>query len=361
MTLRAALLFLPVFPASLAAAQMPCQNRIVRGTVVDGTEALVPDAELTVNGTRGVRSKQDGSFVLPCVTSAKLQLHVHRDGFQDLDLELKVSAAGAPLRIVLRPASVEQSIEVGAEDNVEGAGSDASSMVLAGDRLNTLAEDPDDLLHELQQLASLAGGKPADTTIAIDGFQDSTSLPPKAAIAYIKINPDRYSAEYAQAPFSGGRVEIYTKPGQKNFHGAFAVSESSAWMNASNPFAVQGVPVGKSRYAAELSGPIRGHGNAFFLSVEHRQIRDSAVVNAVGLDSTGNQTLLLDNIPTPQSLFTASARVDWQLGDKHSLYFSYSSYVNAKKIRALAARSWRRVPTIAGLTSRWPEERWSAP
>ena len=51
MTLRAALLFLPVFPASLAAAQMPCQNRIVRGTVVDGTEALVPDADQVANGS----------------------------------------------------------------------------------------------------------------------------------------------------------------------------------------------------------------------------------------------------------------------------------------------------------------------
>jgi hypothetical protein len=40
------------------------------------------------------------------------------------------------------------------------------------------------------------------------GFQGSSSLPPKSSIAYIRINPDQFAAEYREPPFDGGRVDI---------------------------------------------------------------------------------------------------------------------------------------------------------
>jgi hypothetical protein len=64
--------------------------------------------------------------------------------------------------------------------------------------------------------AAAAVGDPSNTSILGDGFAgsgNSTTLSPKSSIAYIKINPDLFSAEYKETPYDGGRVEIYTKSG----------------------------------------------------------------------------------------------------------------------------------------------------
>ena len=50
------------------------------------------------------------------------------------------------------------------------------------------------------------------------------------------MNPDLFSAEYREPPFNGGRIEIYTKPGQSSFHGALFATNSSSFMNAHDPF-----------------------------------------------------------------------------------------------------------------------------
>jgi hypothetical protein len=93
----------------------------------------------------------------------------------------------------------------------------------------TLADDPDDLLLELQQLGAAGGGSPL---ITVNGFQGASKLPPKSSIAYIEVNPDQYSAEYSDPPYSGGRVDVFTKAGQKAFHGALFATNGSPWENA---------------------------------------------------------------------------------------------------------------------------------
>ena len=179
--------------------------------------------------------------------------------------------------------------------DVSGGGGAATECVgvrgrtqtISGDRLQSLADDPDDLQRELQQLAAAAGGNPSNTTISVDGFQDSSALPPKSSIAYIKVNPDQFSAEYREPPFDGGRVEIYTKPGQKTYHGALFMTNGSPWENARDPFSTSKAAIGKQRYGFELTGPVRKKGSDFTLTLEHRSIDNFAVVNAMTVDSAG--------------------------------------------------------------------------
>ena len=120
------------------------------------------------------------------------------------------------------------------------------TQTISGSRLQSLADDPDDLKRELQQLAAAAGGNPANTTIAVDGFQGSSALPPKSSIAYIEVNPDQFSAQYREPPFEGGRVEVYTKPGQKTYHGAMFATNGSSWENARDPFSMSSAPIGQA-------------------------------------------------------------------------------------------------------------------
>ena len=67
-----------------------------------------------------------------------------------------------------------------------------NGATLSGGQLSTLADDPDDLQRELQQLAASGGGPPSGTVISVDGFQDDSPLPPKSSIARVEVNPDLF-------------------------------------------------------------------------------------------------------------------------------------------------------------------------
>ncbi len=312
-----------------AVAESSCSGTPLAGVVHDSTAAIVPGATVTLDERSKVISGSDGHFRFGCVAAGKHHLRVSAQSFAVEDEIITMPLARAEMVAVLQPAPVETILDVG-DDGIANASATAAgpSQTISGQRLNSLADDPDDLQRELQQMAASAGGNPANTTITVDGFQGDSKLPPKSSIAYIKVNPDLFSAEYREPPFEGGRVEVYTKPGQKTFHGALFATNGSPWMNARDPFSVSKAPLGKQRYGFELEGPVRAKGSDFALTLEHRSIDNFAVVNAVTLDSAGKQVNTIGNVATPQRLWLGTARVDWQLGPKNTLIASYNANVN---------------------------------
>ena len=315
-------------PHAFAQAQTPCRGTTLAGTVTDTTQAIIPGATLLLDGSQSALSGPDGHFRLPCVADGRHHLSISAPGFDNRVLSLTAPSAAA--EIILKPQTVETQMDVSATDDSPATSPNAAgaSATISGSRLQSLADDPDDLLRELQQLAAATGGSASNTTIAVDGFQGSSALPPKSSIAYIKINPDQFSAEYREPPFDGGRVEIYTRPGQKAFHGALFLTNGSSWENARDPFSTSKAAVGKQRYGFELTGPIRKAGSDFALTLEHRSIDNFAVVDAIQLDATGNQVPVSANVATPQRLWLGTARLDWQLGAKNTFLSTYSANVN---------------------------------
>ena len=313
-------------------AEGPCSaphEASLAGTVRDSTMALIPGAALTLDGKRSATSGDDGRFRFPCVGDGLHRLSATAPGFAPGDLTLTAPHA-AEIQLILATGSVQTNVEVNAdEQTVEDPNSSGASATISGRRLQALADDPDDLLRELQQLGALGGGSPTNTTIAVDGFQGSSKLPPKSSIAYIKVNPDMFSSEYREPPFDGGRVEVYTKPGQSAFHGALFATNSSPFENARDPFSVSEAAIGKQRYGFELTGPVRKQGSDFALDLEHRAIDNFAVVNAITLDNDGNQVSTVANVPATQSLWIGEARLDWQLGAKNTFIATYSANVNS--------------------------------
>jgi hypothetical protein len=312
------------------AQEAACTGAPLTGLVRDSTLALVPGAAITLDGHTTTASGPDGRFRFACVPNGPHELTTKVEGFSTLSLKLSTPhSKDLDLRL---QAGTEVSITVESDTNDDAQGIGPGSthgVTLEAKQLQTLADDPDDLLQELQQLAAATGGgNPANTTISVDGFQGSSSLPPKSSIAYIEVNPDQFSAEYREPPYGGGRVNVYTKPGQSTFHGALYATNSSSFLNAQNPFSTSKGAIGRQRYTAELSGPITKKGSDFALSLEHRTINNEAVVNAFTLDTTGNQTPLLQNVPLPQYLWLGTARVDWQLGPKNTFTTSFNARVN---------------------------------
>jgi hypothetical protein len=328
MKLRAAAACLAALAFPYALAQTSCHGTAVAGIVRDSTLALIPGATLTLDAGQTAISGVDGQFRFPCVAEGRHTLSATAAGFAKHDLTLTAPRTGS-LDLVLHPEEVETKVDVSGDESAStSAASSGPTQTISGNRLQSLADDPDDLLRELQQLAAAAGGNPSSATIAVDGFQDSSTLPPKSSIAYIKVNPDQFSAEYREPPFEGGRVEVYTKPGQPTYHGALFATNGSPWENARDPFSTSKASIGKQRYGFELTGPIRKKGSDFTMTLEHRSIDNFAVVNAITLDSSGNATNTVANVATPQRLWIGTARVDWQLGAKNTFIASYSANVN---------------------------------
>ncbi len=318
---------------SQAMAQSSCRTTnttALSGTVRDSTQALIPGASVSVDGGKPVTSGADGRFRLACLAAGKHQLSVQADGFEADQIAVTTPSTG-DVPVVLQLASVTTDVTVNADEQVavdpNAAGPTAR---LEGKQLQSLADDPDDLLRELQQMAAAAGGNPANTTIAVDGFGgDSSKLPPKSSIAYIEVNPDLFSSEYRNPPFGGGQVNVYTKPGQSAYHGALFTTNGSSWENARDPFSTDKGTIGKQRYGFELTGPVRKQGSDFSLDLEHRSINNVGVVNAVSLNSAGQAVPVLQTVATPQRLWIGQARLDWQLGAKDAVALTYSANVNS--------------------------------
>ncbi|WP_213804923.1 TonB-dependent receptor [Granulicella sp. dw_53] len=328
MKLLAAAAGIAALTISHAQAQNACRGTTLTGIIRDTTSALIPEATLTLDGTEIEKSGVDGRFRFACVSNGPHHLSTAAPGFAKQDLSLTTPHTSS-LDLVLRPEDVETQVDVNGDEAANSSpASSGPTQTISGNQLQLLADDPDDLLRELQQLAAAGGGNPSNTTIAVDGFQDTSKLPPKSTIAYIRVNPDQFSAEYREPPFDGGRVEVYTKPGQSAYHGALFTTNGSPWENARDPFSTSKASIGKQRYGFELTGPIRKKGSDFSVTLEHRSIDNFAVVNAVTLDSGGTSQRAVSNVATPQRLWIGTARIDWQLGPKNTFMASYSPNVN---------------------------------
>jgi hypothetical protein len=110
-------------------------------------------------------------------------------------------------------AAVQEDVQVNGDtgsDNGRGVG----TTVLDTKQVQQLADDPDDFLSQLQALAAAGGGPPESALVVVDGFQNGSVMPPKSAIASIRINPDLFSANMSLLPGVGVVSKLRPKRAQ---------------------------------------------------------------------------------------------------------------------------------------------------
>lgn len=302
------------------------------GLVLDPSGAVVQGARVSVVSGEQVQdavSGNDGRWALSCLDPGIYKVQVSSPGFQHVDLGPITLPRARPTLLTskLTLASVTVDIDVPSTDQDAQSG---GSNVLSGKQLEGFAEDPDDFQRQLQALAAASGGMPGTALITVDGFQSPSALPPKSSIQEVRISPDMFSAEYEYPPYAGGRIEVFTKPGQDKVHGAiFGVTGSHIW-NANDPFSTTGTPANKQREGFELSGPLlSGRRADFALDLDHRRIDENAVVNATVLSAAGSPALFNQTVATPQRLWLANARTGWQLRSKDTLTVSFAANDNS--------------------------------
>src|SRR5579871_206248 len=307
---------------------MFAQTAILRGTVADSSGAVIPGAKVTATARDGsvktVTSDDRGSYSLaglqpgeykvsataPDLATPQPTTVTLHSGTQTLNLQLNVQAT-------VDTVTVQEN--AGPTLSTETS-SNASAVVLRGDDLQALADDPDDLAADLQALAGPSAG-PNGGSIFIDGFSDG-EIPPKESIREIRINSNPFSPEYDSLGY--GRIEIFTKPGSDRFHGAMYYNFADDIWNSRNPFSAEKAPLLLNELEGEVSGPINQR-TSFNFDAQRNMVDNGAIINAVTLDP--NSLAIepyLSIFKVPQRYTRVSPRVDYQLTPTNTLIFRYA-------------------------------------
>jgi hypothetical protein len=299
------------------------QTSVLQGVVTDESGGLVPGARVTLTAERGAAktAAADASGVysfsglapgtyslqatasnlaLPQIRSVKLDI-----GTQTLNLELHV------------PAMIQR-VDVPAGGNAPistDPANSAAGIILRGQDLDALSDDPEDLQADLQALAGPSAG-PGGGSIFVDGFSGG-DLPPKESIREIRINQSPFSAEYDKLGL--GRIEIFTKPGSDKYRGNLNYNLGTDRWNSRNPYSAEKAPFLLQEFENSIGGPITKRAS-FTLDANQNNVNNGSIVDVVTLDPrTLLPAAMFDFFKTIQRRTMISPRVDYQLNPNLTL------------------------------------------
>jgi hypothetical protein len=304
------------------------QTASLRGQVVDESGAVVPKATITIAGPSGVVkaaiSAGDGSYFLNGLDPGDYTLHATAPKLEQAPLKVRLKIGVQTIRLELKVAATTQHLTVqesaGPTLSTESS-NNASAVVLKGEDLKALGDDPEDLMTDLQALAGPSAG-PSGGSVFIDGFSTG-QMPSKDAIREIRISQNPFSPEYDKLGY--GRIEILTKPGADKFHGTGYYNFGDSIWNSRNPYAAQKAPFLLKEYGASLEGPL-SKSASFFLILDRAAIDNGAIINGTTLDP--NALTIIDPYTQvfriPQRRIRVSPRVDYQLTPTDTLSVRYA-------------------------------------
>jgi len=232
-----------------------------------------------------------------------------RAGAQTLNLVLKIAGRVDQVTVNDNPTPT---LSVDSTNN-------ASALVLRGDDLQALSDNPDDLAADLQALAGPSAG-PNGGAIFVDGFSGG-QLPPKESIREIRINQNPFSPEYDKLGL--GRIEIFTKPGSDKYRGTAQWNFANQFWNSRNPYSPEKAPFLLNEFEGNAGGPL-GKRASFTIDAQRNLVDNGNITNGVTLDP---RTLAIQPfasvLSVPGRFTNISPRVDYQLNDRNTLMFRY--------------------------------------
>jgi hypothetical protein len=326
----AILLLLPLLTPGFLLAQNPSGS--VKGMISDPSGAGVPGAKVAaVSSTGQVKAgvvHPDGSYEINGLAPGVYTIRARAKGFaifEQQNVQVTADQTGK-VNIALQIAQEVEKVEVTEETTNVGTNpqENASALVIKGEDLQALSDDPDELQSELEALAGPSAG-PNGGQIYVDGFT-AGQLPPKADILEIRINQNPFSAEYDKLGY--GRIEITTRPGSSQFHGQVMGNINASPFNTRNPFAGQEPGYHTDFFNGTVGGPLSKKAS-FFFTIFRRDIGDDSVISAYVLDPTTlEETPFSQAVSTPQTRTNLSPRMDYQLSNNNVLSVRYQFFDN---------------------------------
>ncbi len=303
--------------------QSPPGSVSVTGVVQDPSGAAVPGIRVALRragdtARRATTTDEAGAFRFDIVPPGNYEVEVQQEGFKPSISRIRIgSRAPAPLKVVLSLAELRQEVTVDnrvAQVNTETA-DNLDTVTLDRKALENLPVFDQDFVGTISRFLDAGSVATGGVTLIVDGLE-STRVPVSAsAIQEVKINQNPYSAEFSRP--GRGRIEIITKPGSQQYHGAINFLFRDYHLNARDRFAATR-PVEQRRICeGSLTGPVGRSKTTSFLISATRQKEDlQAVVYAVGPSGA-----IQENVPTPQRNTEISASVSHQIGQNQLISF----------------------------------------
>lgn len=308
----------------------------LRGQVLDELGGAIVGANVTAVDAAGkeksVVTNDSGTYVINGLAPGKYTLRVVNAGFamyENTEVEV-VSGKAEQLDVALKVAIEEQRVTVAADSRELSTEpeNNAGAIVLKGEDLESLPDDPDDMAAALQALAGPSAG-PNGGQIFVDGFTGGR-MPPRASIREIRINSNPFSAEYDRLGF--GRIEILTRPGSDRFRGQVSFNFNDDALNSRNPFADSRPPIQTRQYGGNLGGPLLKGKASFFVDFDKRDIDDETLIVATILDANNNIVDFVETAPIPSRRTSFSPRIDYQINPNNTLIARYNYTRNARTV-----------------------------
>lgn len=233
-----------------------------------------------------------------------------------------------------------------------------STRDLAEDRNTNHANTPEEA-----GTFSLAGAPAYSNNLTIDGLDNNDDRaarerfqPSLEAVAEVQVITNQFSAEYGRA--SGGRVNLRTRSGSRQFHGRgfYFFRDEALHANTfrNNSLGLARLPLQEHVAGFTLGGPLpskRLKETVFFVSYEANRVLDSALIDTlVPLEQNANFPLpspthpdrrrledaeeprlaaevapFISSISTPFKNTSITTRVDHQFGPMHSASAVYQA------------------------------------
>lgn len=299
----------------------------LRGQVSDELGALVVGATVTLTAADGTKkstvTNAEGAYTFNSLAPGQYKIGIASPGFTPYEKTEVVVAAGPrtthDVRLVV--ALDKQEITIADEQGLNTDPSkNADAVVLKGQDLDVLPDDPDALASAVQAMAGPSAG-PNGGQIFIDGFTGGR-MPPKESIREVRVNQNPFNAENNSIGF--GNIEILTKPGADKLRGSTFYNFSDESFNSRNPFSPNRAPFQVRYFGGSLSGPITKGKSSFFIDVNRRVVDDNAIINATILNSSLAPAPFNVALLTPNKFFSFSPRFDYQLNQANTLVVRYS-------------------------------------
>src|SRR5687768_11092748 len=299
----------------------------LQGQVSDELGALVVGATVTVTAADGTQktavTNAEGVYNFNSLPPGAYTIRVVSPGFTAYEkTELAIAPGSRATHDVRLVVTLEKQVITVTEEqglNTDPA-ANADALVLKGQDLDVLPDDPDALASAVQAMAGPSAG-PNGGQIFIDGFTGGR-MPPKESIREVRINQNPFNAENNTIGF--GNIEIFTKPGADKLRGSTFFNFGDESLNSRNPFAPSRAPFQVRYYGGSLSGPITRGKSSFFFDFQRRVIDDNAIINATILNSSFVLTPFNRALLTPTRFYSFSPRFDYQLNPANTLVVRYS-------------------------------------
>src|SRR5215213_9652768 len=299
----------------------------LRGQVSDELGALVVGATVTLTAADGAQktavTSAEGTYTFNSLAPGQYTIRVASPGFTPYEkTEVTVAAGPRTTHDVRLVVTLEKQVITVTEE--QGLNTDpaknADALVLKGQDLDVLPDDPEALASAVQAMAGPSAG-PNGGQIFIDGFTGGR-MPPKESIREVRVNQNPFNAENNSIGF--GNIEIFTKPGADKLRGSTFFNFSDESFNSRNPFSPNRAPFQVRYFGGSLSGPITKGKSSFFIDFQRRVVDDNAIINATILNSSLAPTPFNVALVTPNKFFSFSPRFDYQLNPANTLVVRYS-------------------------------------